>query len=380
MTNNSKVIAYYLPQYHEIPENNKWWGKGFTEWVNVKKAKPLFEGHNQPRIPKNNNYYDLSDVEVMSWQAKIAKENGLYGFCFYHYWFGEKAFMDKPIINYLNAKDINFPFCFCWANESWTNGWAKADASVIMEQTYGDREEWKRHFDFLLPFFRDSRYIKEDGKPLVVIYRPYLFEHMTDMLSYWEELAVANGLHGIVWASQRFEQPCCYQETYNYFDYHIEYQPSVARSLTDNKKTLFQNVRGRIHDFIFSTFNMDLSFHQRVAGPVKLDYDQVWKKIIETDPSNAKAIAGAFVDWDNTPRHARRGSVYIGVTPEKFELYMEQQIRHVKEKYDNNYLFLFAWNEWGEGGTIEPEQRNGYSYLTALKRAIANSDKGGVNN
>ena len=151
--NNCKVIAYYLPQFHEIPENNEWWGKGFTEWNNVKAAKPLYNGHYQPRIPFEKKYYDLSDIENMYWQADIARQHGLYGFCFYHYWFSDKPLLEKPIINYLNHKDIDFPYCISWANESWTNGWAKPDSSIIMEQKYGREEEWKKHFGFLLPFF-----------------------------------------------------------------------------------------------------------------------------------------------------------------------------------------------------------------------------------
>ena len=148
MSKDCKVIAFYLPQYHRIPENDRWWGEGFTEWVNVKKAVPLFEGHNQPRVPMNGNYYDLSDVENMRWQVMIAKEHGLYGSCFYHYWFYERPLLEKPILNYLNQVDIEFPYCICWANESWTNAWSEADNKVIMEQKYGDKREWKRHIHF----------------------------------------------------------------------------------------------------------------------------------------------------------------------------------------------------------------------------------------
>lgn len=373
-----KIIAYYLPQFHEIPENNEWWGKGFTEWVNVKNAVPLFEGHQQPKIPENQNYYDLSDIDAMRWQAKIAKESGLYGFCFYHYWFSEKPLLEKPLLNYLKASEIDFPYCFCWANESWTNGWAKAEASVIMEQKYGDKTEWKKHFDFLLPFFKDTRYIKEGNKPLLVIYRPYLCECMIDMLDYWNQLAVENGLDGIVLASQRFENPETNKETYDYFDYHIEYQPAMVRRNSAYPKTLSQTARGYIHDFILKHFNKDISFHQKVTGPVKVDYDEIWTKIINQHPKSDKAVAGAFVNWDNTPRHARRGSVFTGVTPEKFGHYMYLQIKHIQEMYKNNYLFVFAWNEWGEGGYLEPDEHWGDEYLNALKNAVDANEENDV--
>ena len=371
-----KVIAYYLPQFHEIPENNKWWGKGFTEWENVKKAQPLFENHEQPKIPLNNNYYDLSDVNVMRWQASIAKENGLYGFCFYHYWFYQKPLLEKPLINYLNARDINFPYCLCWANESWTNGWARADSRVIMEQQYGDKTEWKKHFEFLLPFFKDCRYIKENNKPLVVIYRPYLYDHMTNMMDYWNELAKEAGFAGIKFASQRYENPENNKVLYEKLDYHIQYQPSVARTLLEHTKkpTLVNKFRSKVHDIILQLFNKDISIRQSKQGPVKVDYDIVWNEILSMDPKNRKEIAGAFVNWDNTPRHKRRGSVFVGVTPEKFESYMIKQIDHVKRKYSTDYIFLFAWNEWGEGGYMEPDENHKYAYLTALKNALLISD------
>ena len=188
-----RTIALYLPQFHEIPENNEWWGHGFTEWVNVKKAVPLFEGHQQPRIPLDNNYYDLSDVNVMRWQTELAKKYGIYGFCFYHYWFNGKKLLEKPVDNYLEAKDIDFPFCICWANEHWTNKWATENDRVLIEQKYGGREQWKEHFDYLLPFFKDSRYIYQDGKPLFVLYRPELVTRRREMLEYWNQLALENG-------------------------------------------------------------------------------------------------------------------------------------------------------------------------------------------
>lgn len=367
MNNKVKILAYYLPQFHEIPENNKWWGEGFTEWVNVKKAQPLFEGHQQPKIPMNQNYYDLSDVDVMRWQANIARENGLYGFCFYHYWFSERPLLEKPLENYLMAEDIELPYCFCWANESWTNGWAKAESSVIMEQKYGDKKEWNTHFDYLLKYFKDPRYIKEDNCPLLVIYRPYLYPRMTDMLDYWKKLAKENGFDGIKIASQRFEEPEKYKNIYEYLDYHISYEPKHVKN-TNKKPGLWKKIRSLGHDLILKVFNKDISIHQAATGPVKFDYDEMWQNILNRKATDSKDIAGAFVNWDNTPRHSRRGSVYINVTPEKFEKYMGMQLENVNKNYDTDYLFLFAWNEWGEGGVMEPDENDGDAYLKALRR------------
>ena len=159
-----KIIAFYLPQFHEIPENNEWWGKGFTEWVNVKKAQKLFDGHNQPREPLNDNYYDLKDNSVMDWQISIAKKYGVYGFCFYHYWFNGHLLLQKPVEAFLSNKKQDMPFCICWANEHWTNAWVSKANKVLIEQEYGKEEDWKEHFDYLLPFFKDDRYIKNNGE------------------------------------------------------------------------------------------------------------------------------------------------------------------------------------------------------------------------
>ena len=166
-----RIIAFYLPQFHSIPENDEWWGEGFTEWANMKAAKSLFEGHNQPRIPLNNNYYNLLDDSTMEWQVDLAKKYGVYGFCFYHYWFDGRMLLQKPMENMLKNQNINFPYCISWANEAWTNAWkSDENARTLIAQRYGNTKEWKEHFDYLLQFFMDENYIKEDGKPLFIMY------------------------------------------------------------------------------------------------------------------------------------------------------------------------------------------------------------------
>lgn len=196
-----KIIAFYLPQFHDIPENDEWWGKGFTEWVNVKKAQPLYKGHEQPRIPMNENYYNLLDDNVKIWQANIAKEYGIYGFCYYHYWFGGKLLLEKPMEQMLANPKVDIPFCISWANEPWTKAWVN-ESKVLIPQFYGGKKEWKEHFDYLLPFFKDNRYIKEDNKPLFIIYRAEVIDCLNDMLDYWTELARQNGFSGMKYAYQ----------------------------------------------------------------------------------------------------------------------------------------------------------------------------------
>ena len=167
-----KIIAFYLPQFHNIPENDEWWGNGFTEWTNVKKAKPIFEGHQQPKVPLNNNYYNLLDDNVKVWQADLAKKYGVYGFCYYHYWFNGKMLLEKPMEQMLENKEVDIPFCISWANEPWTKAWVGDEKKMLIAQEYGQEEEWKEHFMYLLPFFKDERYIKKDGKPFFIFYRP----------------------------------------------------------------------------------------------------------------------------------------------------------------------------------------------------------------
>ena len=366
---NIKTIAFYLPQFHSIPENDKFWGEGFTEWNNLKNASPLFDNHYQPREPYNDNYYDLSDVKVMEWQCSLAKEFGLFGFCFYHYWFNGKPVMEKPLINFLNNKEIDFPFCLSWANESWTNAWAKPDNRVLLEQKYGDKIEWKHHFDFLLPFFKDNRYIKENNSPMIIIYRPYLFDDITEMMDYWKELAIENGFDGLIFVSQRYEDYNFKPSIYQYMDYNIEYQPYKCFSEKDKPSSLLKFLVG-IQDFILKNFNLDVSFRKKKGKLQKYDYDEMWQRIINLKPISEKSIAGAFVDWDNTPRYKYRGKVFIGATPEKFEKYMKEQIKHIKEDYMNDYLFIFAWNEWGEGGYLEPDKKYELKYLKALSNSL----------
>lgn len=364
-----KTIAFYLPQFHAIPENDEWWGKGFTEWVNVKKAKPLYEGHYQPRVPLNENYYNLLDPQTMRWQTQIAKEHGLYGFCFYHYWFDGHMLLEKPMEMLLKDKTIDFPFCVCWANEHWTKAWVSKQDNILIAQRYGERKEWEEHFNYLLPFFKDERYIKTNGKPLVVIYRPELIDCLNDMLDCWQELAVKNGLEGLEFAYQQIQFDIQKNKDDSRFTYNIEYQPNYANYDLTHEKFVFLKKVKRWLTPILQKIGINIE-QVRPQGLIKRDYDEVWNAILARMPSSEKSIPGAFVDWDNTPRKQEKGSVFLGVTPEKFEKYMTEQIRRTKEVYKKDMLFLFAWNEWAEGGYMEPDEKYGYGYLEALKKAL----------
>lgn len=361
-----KIIAFYLPQFHTIPENDEWWGKGFTEWTNVKKARPLFEQHYQPRVPLNNNYYNLLDIDTMKWQVETAKKYGLYGFCFYHYWFNGKMLLEKPVDNYLKHKELDLPFCLCWANENWTNGWAGQEPKILIAQDEGTKKSWKKHYEYFLPFFQDGRYIKESGKPLLVIYKPDLFPHINQMMQFWNEMAKENGFPGITFAAQLAPE----NAEQSHFDLHIEYQPTnVYVEMTKSKKRLVRVVKKALKNGIGRVFKFDIE-GKKIQRLVRYSYDDMWEKVLNIDVKNPKQVPGAFVDWDNTARKKERGYVIEGASPEKFKKYFSLQIKNAKEKYKKDYIFIFAWNEWAEGGYLEPDEKFQYGYLEALRDAL----------
>lgn len=344
-----KFIAYYLPQFHEIPENNKWWGEGFTEWVNVKKAKPLFKGHNQPRIPLDNNYYDLSDTHVMEKQAKTAKAFGIDGFCFYHYWFDGKLLLEKPLLNLLDNKQIDISFCLCWANEPWARTWDGKDKNVLMEQKYGDKSDWEKHFNYLLKFFRDERYIQVNGSPMLVLYKTKDIENLEEMLTYWDELAVKyglnNGLHIVETMGGKQSQPTSKQS-----QAVVEFEPSL--SLGKDSSLSF---------WIKNKLKMLMN-----KGLYTINYNDVARTSVNRNEVYGKpCYLGCFPGWDNTPRKGNRGVTFNYATPENFYNYLYKQALKMEK---NSFLFINAWNEWAEGAYLEPDTYNGYQFLDAVKK------------
>ena len=378
-----KIIAFYLPQFHNIPENDEWWGNGFTEWTNVKKAKPLYEGHMQPRVPLGGNYYNLLDDNVKIWQADLAKKYGVYGFCYYHYWFNGKMLLEKPMEQMLANKEVDIPFCICWANEPWTKAWVGDEKKLLIAQEYGQEEEWKQHFMYLLPFFKDERYITKDGKPLFVFYRPDIVPCMKEMIETWDKLAKENGLSGITFAFQSGDYDWNNSKEAKLFDYDIEFQPPYASHWlysNDGKiVSALKKCRRLLAGWAGKKFGIDLyrygtAQYKKMTGQTVANYDSMWQKIIEAKPMRSNSIPGAFVKWDNTPRHGERGQINVG-TPEKFEYYLSKQIKHAREDYHEDMIFMYAWNEWAEGGYLEPDEDDKYGYLEAIKRAFEENNE-----
>ena len=354
-----KIIAFYLPQFHCFPENDEWWGKGFTEWTNTKKAVPLYKGHYEPRTPLNNNFYDLMNPQTFMWQISLAKKYGIYGFCFYHYWFSGKKLMEKPIEMYLNNTEYDLPFCICWANETWSRRWNGREQDVLIKQEHGNETEWEHHFYYLLPFFKDSRYIHMDGKPLFVLYKPEIFPEYKKMFQMWEKLAIENGLAGLTFAIQSAIWNTR-EESLKSSDYKIMFEPGYT-GMRKGHKLSYKVVAHAI------TF---YAKHSKKFNAMPISFDEYCKDIIFRPVNSDKLIPGMFVNWDNTPRKKEKGSVTLFNSPAKFEKYLSLLISKTKNEYKKDYIFINAWNEWAEGCYLEPDDKYEYAYLEAVKQAL----------
>lgn len=371
-----KIIPLYLPQFHTIPENDEWWGKGFTEWVNVRDAKPLFEGHNQPRVPLNNNYYDLSDIETLKWQCRIAKEYGIYGFCMYHYWFNGHLLLEKPMEMLLAHPEIDIKYCISWANHDWTDAWKASNRQpkVLIAHNFDDEKDWVDHFNYLLPFFKDPRYMTENNKPLMVIYIPNIIRKLKKMLDVWSQMARDNGFDGLTFIYQSAASSFDNSWDHSLFDYGVEMNPGyVGLANRQKNSSFFPKLMKYSHEIKrFLHIRRSLLPQKKITEVSKADYDYTWQRILELRPisNSPKMIPCAFTDWDNTPRHKERGYLFQGVSPDKFKSYFKQLIDNTKKYYDTDMIFVFAWNEWAEGGYLEPDEKNGFAFLEAIKECI----------
>lgn len=361
----SKVLAYYLPAFHEIEENNKWYGKGFTEWDNTRKGKELFDGHYQPRIPWK--YYDLLDDSVVIEQMKMAMENGIDGFIYYHYWFNENGYkiLEKPLERLLNInKEQRTNFCVCWANESWKNTWhdGTGEPEMLIEQRYGGRTDWENHFNYLLKFFKDDKYIKVNNSPMLIIYKVESIPKYSEMIEYWRKCAIDNGFSGMyivrLYTSHKVDKlsfPC---------DAEADFEPGYTLSC-DIKKNIFN--LWRVKNFIYWKLYGKDWFSKRFLN--KVNYDAFYRSLLKKTYKSNKKICSIVTDWDNSPRKGRRGTIFVGGSAEKFAYYLEK-VKEYAESMDIPYIFCFAWNEWGEGGYLEPDYKNGDAYLKSVKRIM----------
>lgn len=360
MNQKMKPIAMYLPQFHEVEENNNWWGDGFTEWTAMDAATPMFEGHRQPKKPLDGNKYNLLNKSTMQWQAELVKGYGLYGLCFYHYWFKDgRRILEKPAENLLKWTDVDLPFCFCWANESWVRSWSSitnqniwaskfekdekpTGTGVLLEQKYGYEKEWEEHYRYFAQFFKDPRYIKKDDRPLLLLYKPTDIVCLPEMVEYWNKLAKDDGFDGLYIIAA-----FCDNRSKKVVDAELVQEPMATIQRAFNER--FQNEE-----------------YPNIARVI--DYEEILQNSLDFCEKQGKVYWGGFSNYDDTPRRGNAGTIVYGDSVEKFNAYLKE-LYAKNAAYGNEYVFINAWNEWGEGMYLEPDEERKDGFLKVFLEA-----------
>ncbi len=351
-----RAIAFHLPQFHPIPENDEWWGKGFTEWTNVARAKPNFAGHYQPHLPADTGFYDLRLAEVREQQAALARAHGIYGFCYYFYWFAGKRLLERPVEEMRQSGHPDFPYCFCWANENWTRRWDGADREVLIAQN-PEASDDEQLMAALLPHFRDERYIRVDGKPLFIVYRAGVLPDARRSGETWRRICRREGIGDIY---------LCAAKTYDTedptvigFDATIDFPPHGLHGVPVNGQQDLHNPHFEGNIFDYRQFVLDW-----LARP----------------DSSYLLHPTVMPAWDNTPRRPDHALTFVNAAPEIYEIWLREVVERVCEQRlaDQRMVFINAWNEWAEGTHLEPDQRFGHQYLQATLRAITGSTVSGA--
>lgn len=363
-----KTIAFYLPQFHPIPENNLWWGAGFTEWHNVSAARPMFRGHRQPQVPGALGYYDLRCDETRHEQAELAKSSGIDAFCYYHYWFGGKQLLETPLNKMLDDKGCDMPFCLCWANETWSRAWDGKESEVLIQQAYSEEDD-RKHAEYLVQIFKDSRYLKSEGKPVFIIYRVGKMDDPARFVQILDEAARSEGFPGVrVFAVRNF---ACDVDDNTLHSYGID---DIADFQPNNTEYPRRSLFGKGMRFLQRCWN---SLARKAGLPqvnsvLRLKYNDVAR--------NALALYGTlgqnhyptvFPNWDNSPRR-KAATVIQNDNPEDFARWVSEAASIVRKRPERNqFLFVNAWNEWAESAHLEPERKYGDAFLKAFKEGIS---------
>jgi lipopolysaccharide biosynthesis protein len=347
-SNDVKFIAYYLPQFHPIPENDKWWGKGFTEWRNVARAFPVFDGHYQPRIPGEFGYYDLRIVDQMRRQIELATEYGVSAFCFHFYWFGGKTLLEQPLLNVLENKDLTISFSLCWANENWSRRWDGGDDSLLIRQQHSPKDDVE-FIRYIQKYFRDERYMKVDGKPVLTVYRPEVLPDARATIARWRDEAIRLGFPGL------------YLIATNSFNF-VDYRRHGFDALSE-----FPPHQLQLH-FLEESFRTS---SERTGGSI-YSYAKVVEYELSKRPPKGVVHPGVMPGWDNSARRPNDAIIYYGETPALFRRWLDRAV----ERASNNpagerFVFINAWNEWAEGAYLEPDARYGYAWLQMLRQSNA---------
>ena len=364
--NLPKLIALHLPQFHPIPENDEWWGKGFTEWTNVVKGKPLFKGHYQPHLPADLGFYDLRLPEAREAQAAMAREYGIHGFCYYHYWFNGRRLLERPVKEIVASGKPDFPFCLCWANENWTRAWDGGESQILMQQNYSEADDLD-HIRSLIPIFQDLHYIKIDGKPLFLVYRANHLPNPQQTMETWRREAVKAGLAGLYLLRVESSSDECSDPLKIGFDAALEFQPRWG--LLDGLK------KHRDHWWE----RHKLGTGKRLYADYSIcNYRDLVTRAIALELPPYPFIRCVCPGWDNSARRKRGGLILHNSTPEEYERWLTHTIRlamssHSGAMLQQPFVFINAWNEWAEGNHLEPCQRWGRAYLAATRNALFNS-------
>lgn len=363
-----KAISFYLPQFHPIPENDEWWGNGFTEWTNVAATRPRFKGHYQPHIPADLGFYDLRLSDSRISQANLARDYGLYGFCYYHYWFNGKLLLDTPLKSVLSSNEPDYPFCICWANENWTRAWDGLERQVLIKQVYSNDDSIK-HMNYILQIIADRRYIRINNKPLILIYRPDIIPKLSEMLAIWREVSIVDFPEGIYLAGVRngFSKLSDSQYISAGFDALVDFQPNREDFPAPSNFNSFvkATLQRYLPDSIYQRMKLSVTASNIVS------YEKMVKLMIEKSwPINYIKFPCVFPSWDNSPRR-KSATIIQNDDPKLFSIWLNKAISNVAN-YDNDekIVFVNAWNEWAEGCHLEPDKKHGRSFLEAVASAL----------
>lgn len=357
MEKKVRVIALYLPQFHPIPENDKWWGKGFTEWTNVGKAKPLFKGHYQPKVPADLGYYDLRVAETRQAQAELAKEYGIEGFCYWHYWFGEgKRLLERPFNEVLATGRPDFPFCLGWANHTWKDKTWSTEGSdkILIEQRYNGLDDYTNHFYDVLPAFQDQRYIRVNNEPIFLVWDPNDLPNASLFINHWNTLAKQNGLGRIHFVARASDIKNV--EKFISFGFDSVSMDLLSKCFQDRnviRKTWFRLLRATVNT------------------PKYMDYDEYAKYVMDNMPIRPDVFPSVVPNFDHSPRSGKLGEVIVNNSPKKFGRLLNRLFKKLSSKNpQSNIVFIRSWNEWAEGNYMEPDLKFGLGYLEAFKKEL----------
>jgi lipopolysaccharide biosynthesis protein len=350
----ARLIAFYLPQFHPIPENDAWWGPGFTEWTNVARARPRYPGHYQPRIPADLGFYDLRLLETREAQAQLAERSGIEGFCYYHYWFAGRRILERPFNEVLATGAPQFPFCLCWANQSWAGVWHGAPERILIEQRYPGEEDHRAHFEALCGAFRDRRYIRVEDKPVFVVYQPRDIPGLEQFVSLWQRLARSAGLPGIHFVGSADD--LSWRAEDHGFDARVPHLfPAVHNWFS------WRHPRRKLTS----------ALRRRLGRPTVYQYDAVVDQLLPPGLMDSATYPSVLPNWDNTPRSGALGVVLHGSTPARFGQQLKQALDLVAEQPpERRLVFVKSWNEWAEGNYLEPDLRYGHEYLDVIAKAV----------